>query len=213
MKKRKKSKYQHIRPVLFLRTEEERQNLIETKISTILNNISSNFANNSIINYENVYLHSDSLRKCRYNLKGIFALNNYNREELISECFYVKPLNLPPSSTKCGHLLVDWGSIPGRDKTPPRNPRVVVSTAETELAIETDDAYMKNNRSITPDLFESDEEFCLEMKTNEVTLASNVSLNKTTEQQVTNTICDSNNKNVFTFNTCVTLTHKGKHKF
>lgn len=194
---------------MFLRTNEERENLIQTKISSILT-LSSYCATDSTVTIENIQLQSDLLRKYHDNLNRVFTMNSYKQEDLISECFYVKSLNLPHCNTKCGHLLKDWGSIPGRDRTPPRNPQIFLS--KTQFELKTDDGNKKNNhnRSITPDLFESDEEFNLDMKTDEPSLVSNVSLSKTIEKQLTNEIQNISNENIVAFNTQTSLKQNGR---
>lgn len=145
-KKRKKSKFQYVTPVLFIRTEEERQKIIANKISLILAENEKNRPENS---YEtNSHLYSDYLNHFSTKQSTILELNSLEVDLLNTEKLYVKDLKLSPSTVKCGSLLKDWSKIPGREVSPLRIVKEKEGSKYTE----------QKQRTISPDLFESDQE-------------------------------------------------------
>ncbi|XP_044265535.1 uncharacterized protein LOC123011896 [Tribolium madens] len=115
VKKNKKSRYRYVTPILKLRTKEERESLISSKVSLIL-------AQNqrmclSIVQKEHE-LFSPFLQK--FTKRKIFMINNMELEQLnVKGRFYVQGFE-PSAKSLCGCLLKDWRSIPGREPTPER---------------------------------------------------------------------------------------------
>lgn len=112
----KKSKYRFVTPILMMRTEEERQSLIQSKLSALL-----------LQNTDATFDHENSSAEVSsYELQKIICRNcsifNLNRRILSSdEQFKVPQLNIEGTRTKCGSLLKDWKNIALRDHTPERN--------------------------------------------------------------------------------------------
>lgn len=178
-KKRKKSKFQYITPILFLRTQEERDNLISTKISSVLN---ENFNDSSISQTENsiteYHVCSDYLKDYVCNEKTILNLNSLNHIALDDGTYYVNLLNIDRSKTKCGYLLKKWEEIPGRELSPIRENEKSETHSknekfdflETHLELPTTpnskiahkDSDKIECRSASPDLFSSEDEMVQE---------------------------------------------------
>lgn len=164
-KKNKKSKFKFITPTLLVRTQEERKMIISSKISSILNESQSfiNLKQNQATSDD--LLNSAYLKTCVSSAKNIFTINTLDLDQLITEenKFYIDKLDIPRIKTKCGSLLRDWKSIAGRESTSSRE--TIVNTKETveqnimETSAKTNlEMEMFPNRSISPDLFESDDE-------------------------------------------------------
>lgn len=167
---------------MFIRKEEERRKIIENKISLILSeNLVERAESNADANEGNILeISSTYLEKLLSKDDTVFKLNTLERNELCVEKLYVKCLNLSPSQAKCGSLLKKWSLIPGRETTPPRDikceglneaeneckePEVVITKNEgLEKPTEKYRRLEKRikSRSISPDLFESDNESIIE---------------------------------------------------
>ncbi|XP_976493.2 structure-specific endonuclease subunit SLX4 isoform X1 [Tribolium castaneum] len=114
-KKSKKSRYRHVTPILKIRTSEERESLISSKVSLIL---AQNERTRLPKAQETLKLFSAFLQKLTK--RKIFPINNLALEELNEEGrFYVQGFE-PSTGSSCGRFLKDWGSIPGRERTPER---------------------------------------------------------------------------------------------
>ncbi|RZB40783.1 structure-specific endonuclease subunit SLX4, partial [Asbolus verrucosus] len=113
-----KSRYRFVTPILKLRTPEEREALISSKVSLILAQNSRGCAS---IQNEPIKLFCQLLQQ--YHCSKIFKLNQMELEQLNQKgCFYSKGLEVEVSETPCGYLLKDWGRIAGRDVSPIREP-------------------------------------------------------------------------------------------
>lgn len=133
----KKSKFRYITPTLLLRTTEERDSLISSKISLILN---QNHIKN--VDKDNSIIYSEFLKQFNAEHSVIFQT---------SDKYYVDQLKLSPNTQKCGHLLKDWSKIPGREVSPQKNPR---TTSKVDDTI-TKSSFESRTECISPDLFES----------------------------------------------------------
>ncbi|GJQ80808.1 hypothetical protein Trydic_g9397 [Trypoxylus dichotomus] len=186
-KKSKKSKYQFVTPILNIRTEEDRQNLISNKISMIL---SSSSLPNYIYEQEKPAVKSSNLSQFINESASIFNINNIDYKDLSIDHFYCKELNIERKVSKCGHLLKDWSHIPGRECTPPRDinssrseivksrksdinkrkaDEIITKVVEASHLIEETVNSMEPHdvieiRSVSPDLFTSDDENTSEIK-------------------------------------------------
>lgn len=153
----KKSKYQFITPVLYIRTEEDRQNLISTKISMILSKISQPAGSD----YEKLRteLYSSYLSELVDENSRIFSLNKICIDDLQLEHFYCSALGIERNVVKCGHMLKDWSKISGRDITPPRETNSVDRRDEADdIILITSESETDHRGAISPDLFTSDDE-------------------------------------------------------
>ncbi|CAG9813565.1 unnamed protein product [Phaedon cochleariae] len=108
-KKRKNySKFRFITPVLHTRTEEDRQSLINTKVSMII-------SQQRCSTFECTHTLPETLHS--------FVLQSYHSQgrqifNVDLENYYCSSLGLPSSKSVYGCLLKNWDEIPGRDRTP-----------------------------------------------------------------------------------------------
>lgn len=128
-KKRKKSKFQYVTPILFIRTEEERQKIVANKISLVLTENSEKAADR--VFKTDCTVSSEYLREFCAKESAVFGLNSLEMSQLSNDRFYVKNLNLTHSQIKCGGLLKNWRSIPGRELTPPPREITFINSQET----------------------------------------------------------------------------------
>ncbi|KAL1514392.1 hypothetical protein ABEB36_003657 [Hypothenemus hampei] len=150
MTKKAKNRFKYVTPILMIRTDEDRESIITSKISLILNNSGCMTKEKCSMSLMSSKLTEYFAAKLPiFNMDRIYERNN----------FYVESLNLTKSTTNCGYLLKDWTSIPGREKSP--------KTCKTSIL---HDSFNFNNeeiqleqrsacRNASPDLFLSDEEF------------------------------------------------------
>lgn len=134
----RKSRFKYITPILKMRTPEQRDHMIKANINAILayNNQRMEKLPTQKGNFD---IYSDTLKQ--YQLNKLLSLNHLNQDEL-QDKFRIAKLNLNWSNSCCGCLLKDWSKIQGRDVSPIR---------------EVQESFTK--RSLSPDLFESDEEY------------------------------------------------------
>lgn len=115
-KRRKPGRFKYVTPILKMRTPEDRESLISSKIATIL---AQNTCPTCSIKQE--YILKSNLREYVAKESVIFKTNNIILEHQQQELYYVKALNLEYSKIKSGSLLRDWTKIAGRDQSPERN--------------------------------------------------------------------------------------------
>ncbi|KAF2884237.1 hypothetical protein ILUMI_21929 [Ignelater luminosus] len=119
-KKTRKSKFQYITPVLYLRTQEDREKLISEKVTLILSENEQKsmcFSNSNL--FQSRKPDSEILQKQWNRENKIFKANNFSVTDFQNnDVFYVKALQISESTIKCGHLLRNWNEIPGREKSP-----------------------------------------------------------------------------------------------
>ncbi|XP_076268547.1 mutagen-sensitive 312 [Rhynchophorus ferrugineus] len=156
-----KSRFKYITPILKIRTNEERQNLIATKISMILTeNISQTIKPFHI--YNSVPYTFD--QSCTSKKHNIFNFDSDDARD-----FYVKDLQLLVSNSKCGNLLKNWQNIPGRAISPTRDIKTdiisdskeinqVSDKQESTITRDENTEVISPVRSVSPDLFGSDNE-------------------------------------------------------
>jgi hypothetical protein len=117
-KKSKTSRYRFVTPILNMRTTEEREALISSKVTLIL-------AQNDRIapktySHERTELFCESLKNHHVSAT-LFKLNQMELEDLNeSGRFYVAGLGIEACRAKCGSLLKDWRKIAGRERSPTR---------------------------------------------------------------------------------------------
>lgn len=170
-----------------LRTQEERDNLICTKLSLVLNeNIRNNSVTSSDTDVEE-HIYSCYLKEHLSRDKKIFTLNSLEQKALTDDIFYVNDIKIEKCQIKAGSLLKKWEEIPGREVTPPREHPISKMFSNSEnlpdikptlsantnknSSIETNSEFddssskvsstktnYKEDRSCSPDLFDSDEE-------------------------------------------------------
>ncbi|XP_028139998.1 uncharacterized protein LOC114334157 isoform X2 [Diabrotica virgifera virgifera] len=110
-KRPKKSKYRFVTPVLFLRSDKERQDLIDNKVSRLLSEQKENTFKNT--NIYSVELNSTFLGDYAEE-KKCWQMNCFNDFDA-----YICPsLELSPTKAAAGYLLKDWENIPGRARSP-----------------------------------------------------------------------------------------------
>lgn len=136
MQPSKKNRFKYITPILNLRSKEERESLIEQKISEILK---SSVPVPQTKFETNIICHSVKLQNLIPKNRSIWTEIDY---------FYVDSLGLEKDACKCGSLLRDWSSIPGRDKSPVRTVQKPSQQVEES----------SDSRCLSPDLFESEDE-------------------------------------------------------
>lgn len=130
-RKKKKSKFSCVTPILLLRTNEERDALISSKVSSILANNILNTPPDDCLN-ESLNVYSNILQKyhCRQSkLFQMTILSKCDRNDL----FYVEKLNFERDITKCGDRLKKWEEIPGRALSPPRIIKKPVLSIDTTI--------------------------------------------------------------------------------
>lgn len=116
-KKNKKSRFRYVTPTLKIRTSEERESLISSKVSLIL--AQNDRLQPLSLQQENLDLFSAFLQK--FSKKKIFAINNLQLEDLNMERrFYIEGFGPSSDFLSCGSLLKDWRKIPGREPSPER---------------------------------------------------------------------------------------------
>ncbi|CAG9766245.1 unnamed protein product [Ceutorhynchus assimilis] len=111
----------YITPILDIRTPEERESIIESKITFI-----SSQPNIAIKKPSKSLLTSLKLQEVKSENYTIFGLDNLYGKN----CFYVEDLLLEKNQNKCGFLLKDWSLIPGRDKSPPKIPSHITENSD-----------------------------------------------------------------------------------
>lgn len=172
-RKRKNSKFRFIKPILYTRTDEERESQITTKVSIILSQ--QNTCNIENIIQEKTDIYSDTLRSFLPTDRRILKSNWFSHSDLKAYEFYVNNLCLSPNKkSSYGCLLRKWEDIPGRNKSPLRsctlnkmvnskknlsdNKKSVIAS---ESAIETATEEISRQQSCSsPDLFDSADESC-----------------------------------------------------
>lgn len=127
-----------------MRSNEERESLIEQKISEIL---SSNVPPQPKVKTNDVTCHSTKLQ-------NLMSENRLTCSDI--DYFYVDCLGLDKNTCKSGYLLRDWSTIPGRDKSPVRT----VQKPSQQVEVSSD------SRCLSPDLFESEDELDEELLKN-----------------------------------------------
>uniref|UniRef100_A0A1Y1NHH5 Structure-specific endonuclease subunit SLX4 n=1 Tax=Photinus pyralis TaxID=7054 RepID=A0A1Y1NHH5_PHOPY len=142
--RRKDKPKKYITPVLMLRTREEREEIINTKISDLL------LCDKPSVQtfYESVTLVSSMLQRYFKPDRSLFKMS-----DLLCCDFYVEHLNLDPSRIKCGSLLKDWHKIPGRSVSPVNRP-LADSPNKTETCIKD----FNKKVCTSPELFDSDDD-------------------------------------------------------
>lgn len=88
----------------------------------------------------------------------ILTLNSLEADALTLERLYIKNLILSPTRVKCGSLLKNWSLIPGRETTPTRDDKSQKENALKSFKQEEKMCENEKQRSVSPDLFESDDE-------------------------------------------------------
>lgn len=112
-RKIKSSKFRFITPVLYLRSEEERKKLINSKVTLILNQNNKPLLND--INEINENLNSAVLNKYVQDKK---CWKTSDLDELNS--YVCHSLQIPHVKSVVGCLLKNWSEIPGREESPTR---------------------------------------------------------------------------------------------
>ncbi|KAK4884569.1 hypothetical protein RN001_000840 [Aquatica leii] len=143
-RKKVKSKLQYVRPVLLLRTQEDREKLILNKISLILSD-SKGSRCTRVVTQENPS--SEYLQKCYSNEAKIFTKSKCMNKSLSD--FYINSLKIDRNSVNCGTLLKNWHIIPGRSISP-----VFATTMEKQDNLEV----LDDSECLSPDLFDSEDE-------------------------------------------------------
>ncbi|XP_060519614.1 uncharacterized protein LOC132697887 [Cylas formicarius] len=147
-KQRKRFKY--VTPILLSRSEEDREALISSKISLILQNVHQAPRSTSA---SPLSLHSIKLNELYCRQKCVFNIDNIYD----SGRFKIPSLNLPPNVPSCGRLLKKWNEIPGRDISPLRTDEKIKSTPEKTIE-PTLSPSPGLSRSMSPELFGSEDE-------------------------------------------------------
>lgn len=150
-KKYRNAKFRYVTPILLTRTNEDREALITTKTSFILRHIEN--ISETITEPLEIEIFSEKIREWYDPTSKIIHLNSLNINDLQSDCYSVKSLNLPTSKCCCGCLLKNWVDIPGRDISPSRehSSEIVVDvhkSPETPLK--------RSECCVSPDIFDSD---------------------------------------------------------
>ncbi|KAK5648512.1 hypothetical protein RI129_003404 [Pyrocoelia pectoralis] len=161
-RRRDRAKPRYITPVLMIRTQEEREEIIATKISELL---SYNVPSVGTF-HESVTPLSQSLQSYFNSYQSLFKKSGNTCDIPVSD-FYVKRLNLDENVPQCGTLLKDWHKIPGR----PVSPVDFRNSLSKSLSVNTPPDATKNcseGESITckidtqtcnsPELFDSDDD-------------------------------------------------------
>lgn len=102
----------YIKPLLFIRTQEDRQRIISEKVEFILSQNCIRKLEYPRSNLE-IKLTSDILLNY---WKQDSKIYNTNCQETVS--FYIKNLCAGKDNSKCGNLLKNWKGIPGRSPSP-----------------------------------------------------------------------------------------------
>ncbi|XP_063905071.1 uncharacterized protein LOC135124131 isoform X1 [Zophobas morio] len=127
----KKSRYRFITPILKIRTTEEREELISSKVSLILAQNNRKPVENNPRKCEELFC--ESLRK--FSCQKIFKINCLDVGELQNgDVFYVRGLGVERSHAPCGCLLRDWTAIPGRERSPEPNVTPPVYTESPKVS-------------------------------------------------------------------------------
>ncbi|KAJ8925309.1 hypothetical protein NQ315_009139 [Exocentrus adspersus] len=166
-KKNKNSKFRYITPTLKIRTEDERQMIITSKISLILCDSTNVPCEKSEEEQGLNKLYSGNLKRYRQS-RSLFSVNRYGLEVSI-ENYYNKELNMSPAKSKCGCLLKKWENIPGREKSPTPTKIKDIEVDNQVICINNDsnnsttsdlNSQIENStyRGISPDLFDSESE-------------------------------------------------------
>ncbi|XP_019755036.1 uncharacterized protein LOC109533955 isoform X1 [Dendroctonus ponderosae] len=161
--KKNKNRFKYITPVLNIRSADDRESFISSKISLILNQLNPRRK----MQWDPGTLCS-KLRKFMPKDRNIFQLAASNEVDN----FYIDDLNLPKSEYKCGCLLKDWSLIPGRDKSPTRDLKenndscIECLEAANSQQLNTFEQSMDEHSKdppapSSPDLFPSDDDACL----------------------------------------------------
>ncbi|VEN40380.1 unnamed protein product [Callosobruchus maculatus] len=108
-------KYPRFAYSLFSTTKEDRDNLIEKKISAILSQCQTNLENGTV--ESNIF--SNLLKNHHVKQSKLVKVHSFDINEEVSK-YYTINLNLPRTNSSCGCLLKDWKVIPGRELSPIR---------------------------------------------------------------------------------------------
>ncbi|XP_018321535.1 structure-specific endonuclease subunit SLX4 isoform X2 [Agrilus planipennis] len=173
---KKHGKFKFITPTLFLRTEEDRNRIIASKIDTILTEQNRNINGNKQFKTGNLYSKMLSQFYCKEN-------KLFNHVELTNFC--VEKIGILPKKEKVDRYLRDWRTIPGRDRSPtpekiifdgkvipPMEDNEVIKAAnvfskdkttfidnfDSKTKVKRENVDVQDTRCTSPDLFESDEE-------------------------------------------------------
>ncbi|CAG9834286.1 unnamed protein product [Diabrotica balteata] len=156
-KRPKKSKYRFVTPVLFLRSDKERKDLIDTKVSRLLSEQKENTSRNA--NIHSVELNSTFLGDYAQE-KKCWQMNCFNDFDA-----YICPsLELSPTKAAAGYLLKDWDSIPGRARSP--IPDTVSKEVSDDDATEFQHSSMKSNEECSS--INQEDQMCLDAQSNKV---------------------------------------------
>nr|CAH7720428.1 unnamed protein product [Callosobruchus chinensis] len=110
-----RKRYPGFKYSLLSTTKEDRDVLIEKKISAILTHFQTNKENGTI----EFNIFSDLLKKYHVKQSKLVKVQSFNINEDVPG-YYTMNLNLPRTNSSCGCLLKDWKVIPGRELSPIR---------------------------------------------------------------------------------------------
>ncbi|CAH1955854.1 unnamed protein product [Acanthoscelides obtectus] len=108
---RKRSRFLY---ALFSTAQEDKNALIDEKISTVISQPIINFENG--VAEKNIF--SNILKNCHVIHSKLLKIHSYNSNEDASN-YYTRSLNLERTLSSCGSLLKNWESIPGRESPNP----------------------------------------------------------------------------------------------
>ncbi|XP_066152100.1 structure-specific endonuclease subunit SLX4 [Euwallacea fornicatus] len=164
--KKIKNRYKYITPILSIRTKEDREALIDSKISELLSQSSlKSKAKLDMLPISSTLVNYLPKRRCIFPLDDIYERNS----------FKINCLKLSNNPARCGCLLKDWSSIPGRDKSPVKQKIIYqkskylstdsisyrVSSSETldsSMSFKNQNLVRTSCRGLSPDIFGSEED-------------------------------------------------------
>nr|CAI5846840.1 unnamed protein product [Callosobruchus analis] len=129
-----RKKYPRFKYSLLSTTKEDRNLLIEKKISAILSQFQTNIDNKMAKSM----IFSNLLKSYHVKQSRLVNVQSFDINEDISN-YYILNLNLPKSDSSCGCLLKDWKVIPGRELSPSDGdqiPRDLLSENYTNIAFD-----------------------------------------------------------------------------
>ncbi|KAJ8958585.1 hypothetical protein NQ318_016306 [Aromia moschata] len=186
-KRSRVSDFRFFAPILQTRKDEERETLIASKVSLILQQTNSDTTELQTRQNKNEVVSGVLKKFCRDEIP-VFAASGLNLEETIKFSYYSKNLNITPNRGNCGCLLRKWDDIPGREKTPERYEQRSIKNASNQfrtwqtikdisqehqikhnnsntLTNLAEENLSTRNNCVSPDLFDSDDEFNCSPKT------------------------------------------------
>ncbi|XP_066257424.1 structure-specific endonuclease subunit SLX4 [Euwallacea similis] len=164
--KKIKNRYKFITPILSIRTKEDQEALINSKISQLLgqSGLKSKAKLDRLPTSSTLFNYLPK-RRCIFPLDDIYEHNS----------FKIDCLELSNNPARCGCLLKDWSSIPGRDKSPVKL-KIVCQKSESlstdsisyranspeildssTMSLKNQDSVHTSSRGLSPDIFGSEE--------------------------------------------------------